>query len=418
MMSDESIKVTDLDTSNRSLLESAWIRYKVYSDNATASQYRFVTLRKWISGLNVFTIFLAILHSHLVEQSTQLPASNTDYQDIQILNFLSSENLFSTLQQSSSLSTDPISQLLSGIEICLIILPIVITVLLVFSIKFDKGNNWILLRGSAESIKMAIFYYRARVDEYSQDRNSVLAHKIKTISERLRGSAVHQASLKPFESEINSFKHPKSTVWETGLIIKLIKNICTRIKSLTKKVSEILFGATRRVENVISDNKYSDLNPEQYLTFRLENQFDWYRTKTRGLDRQLHLFQSGVYIFGGLGTFLAAIGFENWVAVTIAVTGALTNYLEFKRVEATLVGYNQAADALYDIRTWWLSRSERERENPELFSLLVKNTEETIRSEHVSWLQDMQERLSELYGQTEVHHKKAENFEPVENSEG
>ncbi|HEY9734669.1 MAG TPA: hypothetical protein V6D06_00250, partial [Trichocoleus sp.] len=72
---------------------------------------------------------------------------------------------------------------------------------------------------------------------------------------------------------------------------------------------------------------------------------------------------------------------------------------EFKRVEATLVGYNQAADALYDVRAWWLSLTPQEQGNPENVTLLVKSTEETIRSEHLSWLQDMQDKLAQLYGQ-------------------
>ncbi|MFZ4677841.1 MAG: SLATT domain-containing protein [Nodosilinea sp.] len=103
-----------------------------------------------------------------------------------------------------------------------------------------------------------------------------------------------------------------------------------------------------------------------------------------------------VYAFGGIGTLLAAIGFQSWVAVTATLAAALVNYLEYRRVEATLMGYNQAADTLYDIRTWWLSLPEADKANFKNFEKLVVNTEETIRSEHNSWLQDMQDRLANL----------------------
>ena len=108
--------------------------------------------------------------------------------------------------------------------------------------------------------------------------------------------------------------------------------------------------------------------------------------------------QTSVYCFGGVGTLLAAIGFQNWVALSTALATALASYLEYKRVEATLVGYNQAADTLYDIRAWWYSMGQEERAKMANFEKLVVSTEETIRSEHTSWLQDMQDRLSNLYG--------------------
>ena len=80
------------------------------------------------------------------------------------------------------------------------------------------------------------------------------------------------------------------------------------------------------------------MDPSKYLTHRLEDQFEWYRQKCKQLDRQLQRLQTEVYLLGGTGTLLAAIQRQSWVAVTTALTGALINYLEFKRVETTLVG--------------------------------------------------------------------------------
>ena len=89
------------------------------------------------------------------------------------------------------------------------------------------------------------------------------------------------------------------------------------------------------------------------------------------------------------------------MAVTVSLTGALSNYLDFKRVEATLVGYNRAADGLYDVRAWWSSLSSIQKQHPKSYERLVISTEAIIRSEHVSWLQDMQDRLAEIYGENE-----------------
>ncbi|NEQ54848.1 MAG: SLATT domain-containing protein [Leptolyngbya sp. SIO3F4] len=152
----------------------------------------------------------------------------------------------------------------------------------------------------------------------------------------------------------------------------------------------------------ITDDICADIvSAEDYLQERLDPQFEWYRKKAKKLARQLQMFQTGVYIFGGLGTLVAVSPFKGLVAVTTALGGACTSYLEFKRVEVSLVGYNQAADSLYDIRAWWCSLTNAEKGDEINFSKLVSSCESVINSENASWLQDMQDSLSQLYGQSE-----------------
>ena len=50
---------------------------------------------------------------------------------------------------------------------------------------------------------------------------------------------------------------------------------------------------------------------------------------------------------------LAVAGLQLWVAVTVAIVGALTTYLEAMQLEATIMLYNQAATNLEGIRAWW-----------------------------------------------------------------
>ncbi|MFG6104943.1 SLATT domain-containing protein [Leptothoe sp. EHU-05/26/07-4] len=109
---------------------------------------------------------------------------------------------------------------------------------------------------------------------------------------------------------------------------------------------------------------------------------------------------------------------QSWVAITVALTGALSNYLDFKRVEATLVGYNRAADGLYDVEAWWNSLSLDQKQNSKNCERLVISTEAIIRSEHVSWLQDMQDRLAEMYGNTENETYPENNNEDQQNKSG
>ncbi|MEO0457277.1 MAG: DUF4231 domain-containing protein [Cyanobacteria bacterium P01_A01_bin.114] len=363
---------TSSPASKKTLLEFAWQRHQTYSKNASLCQARFFFLRNLMLVLGVVVIFLSILQP---DPDTSVVQTGAEDMPLTV-----------------------------GVgRFFLTVLPIVITALLAFSVKFDRGQNWLLLRGSAETLKMEIYCYRTRVKEYRRNRDEVLAKKIKLISERLKGSAVHQAALRPYENE-------KPRGYKLGLIFRVILTLTRWLTLIFRWVWAQLFDIRKQADDIgIKDDKFSDLNAEDYLTYRLASQFIWYRNKVQTLDQQLQFLEAGIYIFGGLGTLLAAIGMFNWVAFTVALAGAFGNYRDFKRVEATLVGYNQAADSLYDVHTWWTALTPAQQQQQDNFELLVGSAEAIIRSEHVSWLQDMQDRLAEIYGGPEQEPEKTSN---------
>jgi hypothetical protein len=242
--------------------------------------------------------------------------------------------------------------------------PILVSFLLAGWVKFERGISWVLLRGSAEAIKKEIYRYRAQVEIYSSEktdetepREIKLARKIKMIGERLMKTQVNRIGLIPYEGKLPP-----------------------------------VYGAAK------GDDGFSKLSPEEYLARRLEDQLNWYQGKTVDLDKQLQWLQWSIYILGGVGTFLAAIGYQIWIAVTLAVVGALTSFLEFKRVETTLMAYNQAATDLDSIRTWWHALPDKDK-NEDNFEKLVTNTEAVIETEHAGWVQELGDALAELYGE-------------------
>lgn len=317
-------------------LVSAWARQRVYSRNARAAQNRFFAFRLSILVLSVLATVLAVTHA-------ELKAHLGETQEVVL-----------------------------GVKYSLLVVPIMVTALVAGAIRFDRGQNWVLLRGNSEALKREIYYYRTKVFPYNDtDRDAKLADRIKVFSERLKGTEVNRASFNPGEREIETEEE--------------------------------------KLENEKRKALFSDLTAEDYLAQRLEAQFDWYRTNTKILDRQSQWLEWLTYGLGGAGTLLAATGLETWVAVSSALVAAFTSFLEFKRVEDTLIGYNQAADNLYNVRALWQSLPESKRD----VTLLVKTTEEIIQGENASWLQDMQDRLADLYSRAktdeEVPHHSTHN---------
>lgn len=417
--------------SSDALLKDVWERHRVYSDNAARAQNRFFLIRRILAYLSVAIVVLAVAQPSIKANCTILNGSqcsegfNTDALITLIRQIVAYGN-----GSSGSIAESAGSFLLiilPLVNFLLILLPIIVTGMIAFAVKFDRGNSWVLLRGNSEALKMEIFLYRTQAGEYRQNRNTVLVNKVQQISDRIKSSSVHEAALMPYEWE------PQKRI-QKGWVFRKLEQAIKVSREAVRKVWQSLFQfesvteaselSAATAENLKSlpkedyeyQKKYADLDAEKYLYFRLEKQFDWYRHKCKQYDRQNQILQTSIYFFAGLGTLFAAVEQQYLIPISAAVSTALVNYLEYRRVEATLVGYNQAADALYDIHVWWQSLSLAARKKKANFEKLVLKTEETIRIEHGSWLQDMQERLASLYGEEEGTGTRTEEDEdlPVE----
>ncbi|MFB3132816.1 MAG: DUF4231 domain-containing protein [Rhodothermales bacterium] len=250
----------------------------------------------------------------------------------------------------------------------IILAPILISILISATNRFKSGNKWIMLRAGAESLKREIYRYRARAGIYSdastveKSRDLKLADKLSLVTRQLMKTAVNEASVPPYEGDIP----PK------------------------------MYGAAA------DDDGFSPLTAQKYIDIRLGDQLKYFSGKTGSLEKKLKLLQVAIYVVGGLGTLLAAIGFELWVALTAALAAAFAAYLEYAQTENTLVLYNQVATNLNNTLTWWKALTPAERANPDQQSLLVEQTEQALADEHAGWVQQMTDALSELQEQQEA----------------
>ncbi|MCP4352787.1 MAG: SLATT domain-containing protein [Desulfobacterales bacterium] len=245
----------------------------------------------------------------------------------------------------------------------IVAVPILISILIAAANEFKSGNKWIMLRGSAELLKSEIFRHRARVETREASRSvreSRLAEKLEQISNRLMQTEANLSALKAYEG-------PLPPKYGTGP----------------------------------GDDGFSRLTPEQYLTNRLEDQLNFYVSKTEKVEKQLRLLEWLIYIIGGLGTLLAAVGLELWVALTNSLVAAFGAFIKHRMLQESLTKYNQAATALTNVRCWWISLPAAEQAKKSNINLLVENTEGILRSEFSSWVQEMQDRITELQEEEE-----------------
>lgn len=105
---------------------------------------------------------------------------------------------------------------------------------------------------------------------------------------------------------------------------------------------------------------------------------------------------------------LAAVGLEVWVALTAALVGAFSTFLEYQQVENSLMKYNQAATDLANVKAWWTALSYKEKTDPKNTDMLVGNAEKILQSELLGWVQQMEDALAELRAQQVREYSKQE----------
>jgi len=324
----------------RDVLADAWSRYDDLDRAAIDKQNLFRWTQGWVLVLTVFATLLAIV---ITKNWRWIPRTA----HLRVIG-----------------SFDPL-------HVLILIVPIAISILVGFNARFREGNKWILLRAAAEAIKREIFRYRTRSGAYSAAKSrqvlasSTLAANIKDITGNLIQSEVNRSSLPELEPEDPRDDSPAVQL--------------TRAKKEAEQKARLQF-----------------LTPSQYLTERIDDQIGYFQKKTRKLYWQMKLLNGFILVIGGLGTFLAAVHKEVWVALTTALATAVTNKLEIDQTENSLVQYNMALTALQNIETWWKGLSPWEMTRQTNLDLLVDQAEASLARETAGWVQQMQSTLDKL----------------------
>jgi hypothetical protein len=247
----------------------------------------------------------------------------------------------------------------SDLHYPILLVPIVVTALIAASGRFKAGNKWVVLRGAAEAVRAEIYRYRCHSGVYGDGASRVtreqrLADRLAGIGGAVMKSDVNRSALRPYGGPLP----PPAAAH--------------------------------------GDDGYTRLSAERYLDLRVEEQARWYGRKSVALERKLRRLRWAVLVFGGVGTFVAAIGQELWIALTTALAGAATTHLDAMQVENTLVHYNQAAADLAALRAWWIALPPEAQLRQANFDRLVGQSERIMRTEQTGWVSEMEDAMTEL----------------------
>ena len=288
----------------------------------------------------------------------------------------------------------------------LIVIPILLMILITAANRFKQGNKWLLLRASAEAIKREIFRFRARSGDYKEVSNlpplAPAPPVPPAISPESPSNATTAAPGSPVPScaEAQPSPQPPPPTPEQ-VLAQRVEDITRRVMRTEVNASALKpydrdKGLPPHMDAARGDDGLSLLTPDRYVQVRLGDQLNYYRKAAVKHERQLNVIQWSIFIIGGLGTLLAAINRQVWIALTTALAAALTTFLSFRQTESIVTKYNQTATDLKNVKAWWAALPPAEQAKQTNIDALVDHTEQVLQSELDGWVQQMQNALAEL----------------------
>ncbi len=238
----------------------------------------------------------------------------------------------------------------------LILTPIAISVIAAFGNKFMTGQKYISYRAAAEAILKEIYLYR------TANRN--LPNREKILSERL--AAIQRDLFRGVGGELVLEEY-------TGPV-----------------------PPYRSSDDSDTDDGFRDLDGDEYLALRLEDQLRWHQKKNLQLQRQRKLFQWGILLFSAIGAFFAAWAgsLALWVALTAAMASALVGWEELRGLELRVTNYSQVVLELNILRDWWHTLPPEER-TAAAAATLARRAENILFDKNLEWANAMRRTLAD-----------------------
>ena len=301
--------------------------------------------------------------------------------------------------------------------LAILVIPIGVGIAVAAAGRLRPGTRWILLRATSETIKREIFRYRTRAGIYSHEntvhvpRETKLASKVGLAMSALMRTDVNLMALDPDadRSAAQRRKWRKDAAAQAARDAKgkvswwrRLRPAAARPKDPSGSPEKVSWwrrlrpAAAPPKDPTVSPEQLTSLTPGGYIKARIDDQLGWYEEKAATLSRESQRLQLLGLLIGGLGTLLAAVHLQIYVAVTTAIVAAFATYRATWQIETSLTLYNQAAASLGAIRLWWFALTPAEQARQVNIDKLVDGAEGVMKAEHGGWVQEMQDAIGQL----------------------
>ncbi len=246
------------------------------------------------------------------------------------------------------------------LKIFLVGVPLTASGLAAYSTRRLGDGRWLAMRAGAEEILKEIYIYRTVLTDFAQ-RNRWLSKRLAAIQRQVFKNSNNRLDTRAYKGAIPPYYN---------------------------------------TEDPSSDPGFADINGDQYLRYRVEDQLNWHDGRLIRLRRESRNLTIAILTMGALGAALAGLGtlFDGltiWVALTAAITTALTGWEELRSLDTTITNYSKVKLELNIVRDHWLSLMPAERTQSE-FCRMVRATEDLLWAQNSEYIKSMQEALASI----------------------
>ena len=130
------------------------------------------------------------------------------------------------------------------------------------------------------------------------------------------------------------------------------------------------------------------MEPDEYLKSRLDNQINWYDTKSQHHQKWFKILKYTEVLMGFLIPLLAIckpINFELWSAVFAGSMLLCESFISISKHHDNWIDYRRTTESLKHEKYMFLTGTGVYKNENDSFALLVERCETIISSENINW---------------------------------
>jgi hypothetical protein len=192
------------------------------------------------------------------------------------------------------------------------------------------------------------------------------------------GSAVKDDESVKIEDDVQGIYPLNVSVDEDGSAS--LVDVLQRIEEVSGSIKS---DNSTRIDSNYKDHHYLPVHPENYCSFRIKREIDFYKSRIPKYNRSRYVGQTLMM----LGTVSSSIMAVSKCALAAICTSSVTAWQEFQSTndKITSTRYSTTVANLQKLLLWWKTCQPIEKASTEHVDKLVRSAEEALKSDRDAW---------------------------------
>lgn len=140
-----------------------------------------------------------------------------------------------------------------------------------------------------------------------------------------------------------------------------------------------------RIDSNCKDHHYLPVHPENYCSFRIKREIDFYKSRIPKYNKSRYVGQTLMMLGTVSSSVMAVSKCAQWAALAAICTSSVTAWQEFQSTNDKITRYSTTVANLQKLLLWWKTCQPIEKASTEHVDKLVRSAEEALKSDRDAW---------------------------------